>query len=383
MIRILTLVSLVLIGLLFDIKLCNASLGDVDYSFRVCLSTCMTDQFCNNEYDDNVNVNNLSIYLTKVTWLSWIHDISHFPSWDCDSYCKYTCIETISTARKSEGLPVLKFYGHWPVKRHFGLEEPASVLFSILNGFSYIVIILTHSRQTARHYMNTWLFVHKLICINAWLFSAIYHAQKTELTSLFDYISALLLLSYSLWLVIRRIWGRDANAYVVGSAFMIGASLVCYRIKEMIGDRVSYNEHMTLCITISITHVVLWLLLASYQLFVISKDTQLISSQIPSRTSAVDGDDSNLKVNRQQLSTKSDGSSADKDDDNYVHDYTRRKWYLCIFCQVWFVLAAMLELFDFPPIIGELCEAHSLWHLATVPLGYVWYAFWAMDSTHQ
>jgi hypothetical protein len=51
----------------------------------------------------------------------------------------------------------------------------------------------------------------------------------------------------------------------------------------------------------------------------------------------------------------------------------------CLACQVAFAAASMLELFDFPPIWGIL-DAHSLWHLATVPLGFQWYEFWRQDE---
>jgi hypothetical protein len=46
---------------------------------------------------------------------------------------------------------------------------------------------------------------------------------------------------------------------------------------------------------------------------------------------------------------------------------------------VWFSLAALLELFDFPALGGHF-DAHSLWHLATVPLGFVWAVFWRLDT---
>ena len=55
-----------------------------------------------------------------------------------------------------------------------------------------------------------------------------------------------------------------------------------------------------------------------------------------------------------------------------------RAKYLCLLCQGWLCVASALELFDFPPIYG-ICDAHALWHAATVPLGFLWYRFWALD----
>lgn len=37
-------------------------------------------------------------------------------------------------------------------------------------------------------------------------------------------------------------------------------------------------------------------------------------------------------------------------------------------------VAVLLEVKDFPPIAG-IYDAHSLWHLATVPLSILWYSF--------
>jgi hypothetical protein len=49
---------------------------------------------------------------------------------------------------------------------------------------------------------------------------------------------------------------------------------------------------------------------------------------------------------------------------------------------VWLLLAALLELFDFPPILG-IFDAHSLWHAATAPLGIVWYRFWEIVEDEE
>ena len=47
--------------------------------------------------------------------------------------------------------------------------------------------------------------------------------------------------------------------------------------------------------------------------------------------------------------------------------------------QIWFSIAALLEIFDFPPLWG-LLDAHALWHVCTVPLPSIWYAFIQEDA---
>ena len=44
--------------------------------------------------------------------------------------------------------------------------------------------------------------------------------------------------------------------------------------------------------------------------------------------------------------------------------------------------ATALELFDFPPW-GRIIDAHSLWHLATVPIAVFWYDFLVDDACDE
>ncbi|KAM9894223.1 hypothetical protein OXX69_011434 [Metschnikowia pulcherrima] len=44
------------------------------------------------------------------------------------------------------------------------------------------------------------------------------------------------------------------------------------------------------------------------------------------------------------------------------------------------ILGMSLEIFDFPPILGDLVDAHSLWHLVTVfPALFGWYDWMLWD----
>lgn len=47
--------------------------------------------------------------------------------------------------------------------------------------------------------------------------------------------------------------------------------------------------------------------------------------------------------------------------------------------QVLVNVAMLLEVLDFPPILGVL-DAHSLWHAATAPLAYLFYSFIECDT---
>lgn len=289
----------------------SASQGDTDNDFKKCNSNCKTAVCTNNS-------------LSKFG--------SGFPYWSCGDDCAYECMHNITAERFRRGQGPLKYYGHWPFLRIFGLEEPASVIFSLLNAVPYFISLLKAGfpspDRIQSHYMQFWLFFYYLISIETWFASAFFHSRKTELASLIDYASALLFLGYSLWLAIRRIWGPQANKNYVAVAFTFLLSLYSYQVIQMCGGFVSFGDHMKVSITIAILNVVTWL---SWLLF---------------------------------SSEKIEASG------NYR--------YLCLVCQLWFSLAALLELFDFSAIYG-LFDAHSLWHAATVPLGFLWAYFWEVD----
>lgn len=255
-----------------------------------------------------------------------------FPYWDCKNDCSYDCIQEITAHRFSEGYGPLKYFGHWPFLRVFGLEEAASMVFSVLNAVPYFISLFRALHLNAdvmkNHYMGYWLYAYYLIAIETWLASAFYHSRKTELASLVDFASALFFLSYSLWLAIRRIWGPQASSTKVTLAFSLFILLFAYRLSGMYSGDVSFDNHMWVSISVAVFNVLTWL---SWLIF---------------STETIRG--------------------------NGLYRY------LCLVSQLWFSLAALLELFDFPAIWG-LFDAHSLWHAATIPLGFIWAYFWEAD----
>ena len=303
----------------------QSSSGDVDPAYHQCIRNC----------DCVPNSSDEQIAFASSTLIKYL-----FPTFDCQETCSYNCMQIITKARTSRGYKVLKYYGHWPVIRYFNMEEPASALFSMLNCLPHLIHLLGPRKpRKAQYYMTKWLNVLTIVSLNAWVTSTLYHSKKTIISSRVDYASAFLLLSYSLWVALRRIWGRDANSTVVSTAFTVYASVVISRITEIMIGNFTFQNHMTICISISIIHVSVWLL---WILYVILMD-QLVKERKRKFTA--------------------------------VHS-------TCLLCQFLFVVAAMLEIFDFPPFYG-IFDAHSLWHLATVPLGFYWYYFWFLDCTYN
>lgn len=289
-----------------------ASQGDSDYDFVECYSECLS-------------------FTCSYRWESRFG--SGFPYWNCSDDCSYDCMHIITDQRFKFGYGPLKYYGHWPFRRILGLEEPASALFSILNGVPYFIDLVRAffipSAERSTYFMGSWLLFYYPIAILTWLASAIFHCRKTELTSLVDYAFALLFLGYSLWLAVRRIWGDRADQRKVSVVFTSVLLLYMFQVVRMCNGQVSFDDHMRVSITVALLNVLTWL---SWLIF-----------------------------SREEI--KGNGKYR----------------YLCLVCQLWFSSAALLELFDFPAIWG-LFDAHSLWHAATIPLGFIWSRFWYVDK---
>lgn len=60
----------------------------------------------------------------------WINGIL---LWSCHDECVYRCMWRTTNAFVARQWDVPQFYGKWPFKRFFGIQEPASVIFSLLN----------------------------------------------------------------------------------------------------------------------------------------------------------------------------------------------------------------------------------------------------------
>jgi hypothetical protein len=242
----------------------------------------------------------------------------------------------ITRERLAQGQPVYKYHGHWAFERYWGLEEPASVFFSLANGVPHLYQLLPTSSPSSSYFMHPYLALYPYVALAAWLSSAAFHAKKTHQSTLVDYSTALVFLAYGLLLTLRRVLGPHFPASAAGALIAAATVSLVWRLQDMLAGRVSYDSHMRLCIAIATTTIILWGLWL-----------------------ARGGGSGSVRVGGTAL------------------PFPRNR-FRCLACQVCFAAASLLELFDFPPLWGVF-DAHSLWHLATVPLGFVWYTFWAQD----
>ncbi|KAJ3039720.1 hypothetical protein HDV00_011952 [Rhizophlyctis rosea] len=279
--------------------------------------------------------------------------------WDCPQECAYNCMHQVTDDRIDSSRPVLQYYGKWPFHRLWGIQEPASVLFSILNGYAHYIGYRRLRLRIPNWYpLRPFMLINALLGINAWVWSAVFHTRDFPSTEKLDYFSAMASILFSTCYCIIRVFDlartdTDRNAWRKSGA----------GFREHIGAGGSFLPFRT---TPSIT-VLLTLALLFY-----SVHTTYLSIYQPFNysynmlASVVIGVASNLLWLIWGISQYS------------VRPYA---WKI-VACVLLITLAMSLELWDFPPIWGVF-DAHSLWHAATVPLVYLYYDFLISDAVAE
>lgn len=225
----------------------------------------------------------------------------------------------------------MKILGKWPFVRFLGIQEPASVLFSILNLLSNYFFgyqVLRRNLQLGVHPLYSMWFIFCLISMNAWIWSTIFHTRDKPLTEIFDYIAAISLVFSQFACCIIRLGYRTRFARLsilsAGCLFLFFVYHACY----LLLIKMDFGYNMMVNIIVGLCNVICWLLWSVMQ---------FISGRI------------------------------------YV--------WRCALAVVLTMAFAALELADFPPMAWTI-DAHSLWHLSTIPLPYLWYRFVVDDCKY-
>ena len=145
-------------------SLVYASAGDRADNYRNCVSKCES-RVCGDNYDAWASSASLPMRLTR---------------WTCSDDCKYGCMHAITDHALNNSLPVEQYHGKWPFWRLAGMQEPASVAFSMLN-------LLVHYRGWQRiqrtipenHPMKTYYRRFAFVSMNAWVWSSVFHTRGT------------------------------------------------------------------------------------------------------------------------------------------------------------------------------------------------------------
>ncbi|KXS09684.1 Per1-like protein [Gonapodya prolifera JEL478] len=183
------LLPLLSIFLLLLVSSASASSGDRDPQYQTCLDSRRAQQ-CEGRLGPAYA---LSLALRVLRW-------------DCEADIRYECMWDVTNSRTDQGLSVLQYYGKWPFYRLWGVQEPASVLFSILNGYAhYKGWKRLREVAPASYALRNTRVMYALVSINSWVWSSVFHSRDTYWTERLDYWSAALAIMFGLYLSVTRV----------------------------------------------------------------------------------------------------------------------------------------------------------------------------------
>ncbi|KAI8890819.1 Per1-domain-containing protein [Backusella circina FSU 941] len=254
--------------------------------------------------------------------------------WTVKENCGYHCMQSLTHRAMETGDHIHQFYGKWPFQRVFGIQEPASVVFSMLNGlmhFRYRKIIKDAIPNS--YYLKHFYLGMTFIGMNAWVWSSVFHTRDTPLTEKLDYFSAGLYILYGLCVAVLRI-GHLAGWAAKGWAGMCFGLFTAHVLYLSSLDRFDYTYNIIACLVVGLLQNILWLSWSLYQY-------------------------------------------------SPFGDTEKRSYAWMAGLSVVLISCAMaFELFDFPPLF-ETLDAHSAWHAATIPLSPLFYRFLLRDSYYE
>uniref|UniRef100_A0A1B6HVL2 Post-GPI attachment to proteins factor 3 n=1 Tax=Homalodisca liturata TaxID=320908 RepID=A0A1B6HVL2_9HEMI len=216
----------------------DASLGDSFPSYKSCVDTCkmeycQTDGYYFKQPDGKFN------------WAGLIQ-------WRCSDDCRYRCMWAIVDNFERKGWPPPQFHGKWPFIRWMGLQEPASVVFSLLNLAIHIVMFRKFRNEVRPNspMYKVW-FLYAGVCINCWVWSAIFHSRDLPLTELMDYLSAFGMVFYSLYGMIMRVLIRAPGPLSVLFT-LVCVSFFINHAGYLVLDQFDYQYNMSANIAVGV-----------------------------------------------------------------------------------------------------------------------------------
>ncbi|RUS18091.1 Mn2+ homeostasis protein Per1 [Endogone sp. FLAS-F59071] len=245
-------------------------------------------------------------------------------------------MQTITEVAKLAKKPVIQYYGKWPFYRLWGIQEPASVAFSIGNGYMHYYYWSVLRREIPVGYqMRPYYLGWVVFGVNSWLWSTVFHTRDFPLTEKLDYFSAGASILYSLFFSTIRVY-RVRNRLVISTWTTL--CVVCFlaHVSYLSFVHFNYRYNMIANAIVAVLHNLLWLGWSAWQY----------------------------------------GAWARAGGRN-----SSFAWYPAVGV-VLISLAMAFEIFDFPPV-GGVFDAHSLWHLSTIPLIPIWYQFMIKDTQFE
>ncbi|CAO4380040.1 unnamed protein product [Caenorhabditis nigoni] len=301
---------LIIIYLSVDIE---ASQGDKSFWYQGCTQKCISKFNCTKSFGT----------------FSWVHG-------DC-FWCRYDCMwETIEHFERQFGM-VPQFHGKWPfaaIPLPFGfvIQEPASVVFSLLNLYTVYRMLQRFLKMSELPMKTTWIS-YACVGLFAWISSSVFHLSDCDLTESMDYFGAYTFVAGGLY--VSLVFTSPALlAYFGGrTGILTVLKILCgvFYLKHIRDMTVhfDYGYNMLTCIVYTIITCALYI---HYIWFRYRRLGKLEESDI-----------------------------------------------LLIRIIIWANLSAALEILDFIPVFW-IFDSHSLFHMATIPIPIWWAEF--LDITH-
>jgi post-GPI attachment to proteins factor 3 len=247
--------------------------------------------------------------------------------WTCPRECDQTCQHVITNQRLSQDPPlinpIVQFHGKWPFHRFLGMQEPFSVLFSLLNYLAH-QNGLTKIRESipAGYALRPYYLGFGYFGLASWVFSMIFHARDFAITEKLDYYAAGASVLYGLYFTPIRVFRLEEPKKGKLLSIWTWTCLALYtaHVSYLSFWRWDYTYNMAANVVAGSLQNILW----SWFSIARYRKMQKIWAAWPGLIVA------------------------------------------------WIVFAMSFELLDFPPI-GGMIDAHSLWHLGTVLPTYWWY----------
>ena len=226
------------------VRRAESSWGDQSSYYQMCVQHC-SRQTC-------------SAAPALAVWSEGQSGIERMVGITCTEDCRYDCMwETVTEMEARHG-QVPQFHGKWPFTRVLGLQEPASVLFSVLNLLSNLCMLLWFRGTVPSDspMYRPWIF-YSLTAINAWVWSTIFHSRDTDLTEMLDYFSAFSTVLASLLVCCLRIVGTDNIKAVIISALCV--AFYSNHVYNMAFVRFDYGYNMKVNVSVGVLNGLFWL----------------------------------------------------------------------------------------------------------------------------
>jgi hypothetical protein len=317
--------------LVFLISNALASEGDCQVEYHQCLYSCMEQE--------------RAAACRPKTTTEPVQIIMTF--WSCSDDCRYLCMWEVEQKRlraSPSSYKPFKYHGKWPFTRVLGIQEICSVMFSLLNLLAHLMGLaglvghqrdnnmLTVSGTKAKSDLMLLWICYSVVHILAWTSSCIFHSRDTWLTERLDYCCADAVVAIGLICATSRLLTEDdlqiPQRLAVHFRFLVSLLILMalgYHIHYMLMVNFDYGLNMVRCIAFGALTSLVWVV----WLILIRKQGH-----------------------------PSAGNLA---------------------CFLVLAYAALLfEVLDFPPL-AQLLDAHSMWHLSTIPLTFLFYRFIHVD----